>query len=278
MRRKQLFDNEYYNSLLTNPATPLVNRPLKEKKAPGSTLKMVTALAGLETGLIEPNTVIYDQGSFTKAGWPYAKCWIYGGSGGSHGAVNVAHALEVSCNYFFYELMYRMGNAQENTTLDSIGTLNEYMAMFGLNTYTGIEIGETMPNMASAEYKERSVKSQNPDASSTQTRWTDGDSIRAGIGQSLNNFTTANMSKYIATLANGGTLYKMHIIDKINNPDGSVYEDIEEVIENVHQFEQENLNIVYEGMRLVTQGSRGTLRNTFKDFPITVAGKSGTAQ
>ena len=272
------FDNEYYNSLLTNPATPLVNRPLKEKKAPGSTLKMVTALAGLETGLIEPNTVIYDQGSFTKAGWPYAKCWIYGGSGGSHGAVNVAHALEVSCNYFFYELMYRMGNAQENTTLDSIGTLNEYMAMFGLNTYTGIEIGETMPNMASAEYKERSVKSQNPDASSTQTRWTDGDSIRAGIGQSLNNFTTANMSKYIATLANGGTLYKMHIIDKINNPDGSVYEDIEEVIENVHQFEQENLNIVYEGMRLVTQGSRGTLRNTFRDFPITVAGKSGTAQ
>ena len=270
------FDNDYYNSLLQDPSTPLVNRPLSEKKAPGSTLKMVTSLAGLETGVISPNTTIYDQVSFTKAGWPYAKCWISGS--GSHGAINVSHALEVSCNYFFYETMYRMGNAQDNTTLNSIKTLNEYMTIFGLNTYTGIEIGETTPNMASAEYKERTIKSQNPDASSSQTRWTDGDSIRAGIGQSVNNFTAANMAKYIATLANGGTLYKMHIIDKVDNPDGTTFKEVEEVVENVHEFKQENLDAVYEGMLLVTQGSKGTLRNAFRDFPIDVAGKSGTAQ
>ena len=270
------FDNEYYNSLLNNPATPLVNRPLKEKKAPGSILKMVTALAGLETGVITPNTIIQDQGTFTKASWPYAKCWIH--ASGTHGSVDVSHALEVSCNYYMYETMYRMGNAQDGTTLDSINTLDEYMSMFGLNTYTGIEIGETKPNMASPEYKERSIKSQNPDATSSQTRWTDGDSIRASIGQSVNNFTTANLTKYIATLANGGTLYKMHIIDKVTNSDGSIYKKTDEIIENVHEFKKKNLDAVYKGMLLVTQGSRGTLRNAFKNFPIDVAGKSGTAQ
>ena len=270
------FDNEYYNNLLQDPSTPLVNRPVSEKKAPGSTLKMVTALAGLETGVITPYSTITDTGAFTKAGWPYAKCWAY--NSGVHGSINVSEALEVSCNYYFYETMYRMGNAQENTTLNSINTLNEYMAIFGLNTYTGIEIGETMPNMASAEYKERTVKSQNPDASSSQTRWTDGDSIRAGIGQSVNNFTSANMAKYIATLANGGTLYKMHIIDKISNPDRTLFEEVAEVIENIHEFDEENLEAVYEGMRLVTQGPKGTLRTAFKDFPIDVAAKSGTAQ
>ncbi len=270
------FDNEYYNSLLQDPSTPLVNRPVSEKKAPGSTLKMVTALAGLESGVISPYTTITDTGTFTKAGWPYAKCWA--ASSGAHGSINVSQALEVSCNFYFYETMYRMGNAQEDTTLNSINTLNEYMAIFGLNNYTGIEIGETMPNMASAEYKERTVKSQNPDASSSQTRWTDGDSIRAGIGQSVNNFTSANMAKYIATLANGGTLYKMHIIDKVSNPDGTLFEEAAEVIENIHEFDEKNLEAVYEGMRLVTQGSEGTLRNAFRDFPISVAAKSGTAQ
>ena len=98
------------------------------------------------------------------------------------------------------------------------------------------------------------------------------------IGQSVNNFTSANMAKYIATLANGGTLYKMHIIDKISNPDGTLFEEVAEVIENIHEFDEENLEAVYEGMRLVTQGPKGTLRTAFKDFPIDVAAKSGTAQ
>ena len=78
------FDNEYYNQLLNDPTTPLVNRPLKQKKAPGSTFKMVTAIAGLETGVISPLSTIRDLGSFTKAGTPYAKCWSYS-SGYTHG-------------------------------------------------------------------------------------------------------------------------------------------------------------------------------------------------
>ena len=143
---------------------------------------------------------------------------------------------------------------------------------------TGMEIGENPPSMASPSYKEEIMKWQNPEATPSQTRWTSGDTIRAAIGQSVNSFSAASMNKYIATLANGGTRYKMHLIDKVKSADGSVTQQTEEVVENIMEIDRENLDAVYEGMRLVTQGSKGTLRNVFKDFPIDVAAKSGTAE
>lgn len=271
------FNNEYYNDLLNDPTTPMVNRPLSTKKAPGSTFKMITAIAALETGIVTPSTLIRDLGVFTKAGVPYPKCWI-GGGRGSHGLVNVAHALEVSCNYYFYEAAYRMGNAGNGDTIKGITTLNEYMAAFGLNDVTGIEIGESAPNMATPEYKRQTSLMIDPELPESKTRWSDGDTIRAAIGQSVNNYTTAHMNKYIATLANGGTRYKMHLIGKIDNPDGTTSEKFEPVVENILEIKPENLEAVYKGMLLVTQGSQGTLRNVFKNFPVDVAAKSGTAQ
>ena len=272
------FNNSYYNQLLEDTNTPLVNRPLKQKKAPGSTFKMVSAIAGLETGTITPSTVITDKGVFKDAGTPWARCWIYSNNGGTHGSINVAHALEVSCNYFFYELGYRMGNAENGTTAQSIATLNEYMAGFGLNSVTGIELEEYGPTMASPYYKERTIKTYNPDATSSQTRWTDGDTIRAFIGQSINSYTPAQMNRYIATLANGGTLYQYHLVDKVVNSDGTIYEEKDEVIENQMDLKEENLAAVYEGMYLVANGEKGTMRTAFKDLPVTVAAKTGTAQ
>ncbi|MDO4531428.1 MAG: penicillin-binding transpeptidase domain-containing protein, partial [Bacillota bacterium] len=109
------FNNSYYNDLLQDGNTPLVNRPLKQKKASGSTFKMITALAGLESGTITPETMITDKGVFKDTGVPYARCWIYSNTGGTHKSLNVSQALEVSCNYFFYELAYRMGNATTGT-------------------------------------------------------------------------------------------------------------------------------------------------------------------
>lgn len=273
------FNNEYYNKLLEDPATPLVNRPLMQKKAPGSTLKMITAIAGLESGVIDPTTTIKDEGVFTKAGTPYARCWLYSKSGATHGYVDVSHALEVSCNYFFYNVGYLLGGETDNpTSLKGITILDEYMDAFGLNSKTGIEINENAPTMASPSYKEEVVKWQNPEAASSQTRWTSGDTIRAAIGQSVNSFTAASMNKYIATLANGGTRYKMHLLDSVRTSDGTVVSKADEEVENVIDVKKENLDAVYEGMKLVTQGPEGTLRNVFKDFPIDVAGKSGTAE
>ena len=271
------FDNNYYSFLLENPTTPLVNRPLRQEKAPGSTFKMITALSALETGVITPTTIIQDLGLFTKAGVPYARCWIYS-NGGTHGNVNVSTALEVSCNYFFYETTYRMGNQSTGSAEKSIKTLNKYMAAFGLDDYSGIEIGESEPNMASPEYKEEIIKWQNPDATVSQTRWSDGDNIRAAIGQSVNNYAPSHMTKYIATLANGGTRYTMHLIDKVEESNGAIVEKKDPVIEKVTPFQDANLQAVYKGMLLVTQGAKGTLRGVFRDFPIDVAGKSGTAQ
>ncbi|WMI81256.1 penicillin-binding transpeptidase domain-containing protein [Anaerotignum sp. MB30-C6] len=272
------FNNAYYNNLLQDGNTPLVNRPLKQKKAPGSTFKMITALAGLETGAIGPNTYIRDLGLYKDAGTPYARCWIYSNTGGTHGSVDVAKALEVSCNYFFYEVAYRMGNAKEGNTNEGITTLNEYMAAFGLNALTGLELDEYAPTMASPYYKERTVKTFNPDATTSQTRWTDGDTIRAAIGQSVNSFTPAQVTKFISTLANGGTLYRLHLISHLQNPDGSLYYRVDETIENVTNFQEENLQKVYQGMYQVTTGARGTLRHSFRDFPVKVAAKTGTAE
>ncbi len=272
------FNNSYYNALLEDMNTPLVNRPLKQKKAPGSTFKMIPALAGLETGIITPRTVIQTKGIFKDASTPYARCWYYSNTGGTHGALSVDHALEVSCNYFFYELGYRMGNAKSGTTEQSIATLNEYMTAFGLSTVTGIELEEYSPTMASPYYQERIIKTSNPDATVSQTRWKDGDTIRAFIGQSVNSYTPAQMNRYIATLANGGTLYQYHLVDKVTNPDGSVYEQKEEVVENIIPLQEQNLQAVYQGMYLVSYGARGTLRTAFTDLPVKVASKSGTAQ
>lgn len=273
------FNNEYYNKLLEDPTTPLVNRPLMQKKAPGSTLKMITAIAGLETGVITPDTQIRDKGVFKDAGTPYANCLIYSLNGSTHGYVDVSHALEVSCNYFFYEVGYQLGNDTENPrSLKGITILDEYYDAFGLNSPTGVEIGESAPSMASPSYKEEVIKWQNPEATSSQTAWTSGDTIRAAIGQSVNSFSAASMNKYVATLANGGTRYKMHLLDKVKSSDGTVTEEVEETVENVLEIAPENLEAVYEGMLLVTQGSKGTLRNVFKDFPIDVAAKSGTAE
>lgn len=273
------FDNAYYNQLVMDTETsPLYNRPMREKKAPGSTFKMVTALAGLETGVITPKTHIRDEGIYTKASRPHPKCWIYGGGGGTHGSIDVAKALEVSCNYFFYETAFRMGNAEEGTTEQSITTLNEYMAAFGLNHKTGIEIGEAEPTMASPDSKEHSIRTLNPEATSTQIYWSDGDSVRTAIGQSVNSYAPIHLNKYIATLANGGTKYKMHLISKIENPDGTIDTKVDEVVENVLELQPENLAAVFRGMLQVTTGINGTLRGVFADFPVQVAAKSGTAQ
>ncbi|PKM51396.1 MAG: hypothetical protein CVV02_07265 [Firmicutes bacterium HGW-Firmicutes-7] len=271
------FNSLYYEQLLNDPTTPLINRPLMERKAPGSTLKMLSAITGLEAGIITPSTQINDLGIFKSAGLPYAKCLIYSRYGGTHGAVNVSKAIEVSCNYFFYETAYRMGNAKAGTTLNSISLFNDYMKKFGLDDYSGVEIEEYKPKIASPKAKENAVKRLDKDATASQMQWMDGDTIRSAIGQSYNSFTVIHIAKYIATLANGGTRYKLNLVKGIkgeNDEINKVFPTVEEEL----QIAPQNLKAVYEGMLGVTSGSRGTLRNAFAGFPIQVAAKTGTAE
>lgn len=267
------FDNAYYTKLNNDPTAPMNNRPFTEPRAPGSTFKPITALAGLETGIITPATTIYDKDVFTEAGKPYAQCWV----NGSHGNVDVQKSLEVSCNYFYYSISNRMG----------IETLNKYMEAFGLNVRSGVEIYELYDSsslqkypsrISSPAYKRYVELSRNPDASESDLSWKPGDTIRTAIGQSYNNYTAAILVKYTAALANGGYRYSLHFLDKITDSNGNTIEEYTPNLEQKIELKPENLEAVHKGMYRVTTGSQGTLRRDFKDFPVKVAAKSGTAQ
>ncbi len=141
--------NQYYSMLFDglDKRSMLWNRALMTTKAPGSTFKMITGIAGLEEGVITPSTTIFDTGTFTKAGEPYPRCWVLSRSGGGHGNTNLSRAIEVSCNYFFYEVAYRLSRGAVNPYVN-IDTLTKYVQIFGLDQPTGIELAETPPNVS----------------------------------------------------------------------------------------------------------------------------------
>jgi cell division protein FtsI/penicillin-binding protein 2 len=268
-------DYEYFVKQLGDPTGPLTNRPFLERRAPGSTLKMITAIAALEKGALKPTERIYDQHTFTSAGQPYLSCW----SAISHGSLNVSQALEVSCNYFFCEAAYRLGNAKNGNKLDSIGALNEYMAYFGLNSETGAEIGEYRPIMSSPDFKDSKKRQSNPDASLFERDWYDGDTVQSAIGQGFNSFTAAHMAKYFMTLATHGVRYQLHLVDNARTADGSLIQKTQpEIEESQLEIKESTWDAVYKGMLLVTEGAKGTGAGTFRGFPIRLAGKTGTAQ
>jgi penicillin-binding protein 2 len=252
------FDKNYYNKLLQDPTNPLFHRATKERRAPGSTFKMISAMAGLEEGVINKNTIIRCLGIFNKI-TPSAKCWVYTAYHTTHGNENVAEALRDSCNYFFYEVGLRLGKDEDGNYIPIVGInkLNEYVKKFGLNTKSGIELYEYQP--------------KNPT----------NDPIRSAIGQDMNNYTPVQLARYIATLANGGTNYELNIVDKITKNNGMIFEDRTPNIDTVSNFNPDNLATVYSGMLKVTtkqNGVRGTAYSIFKDLPIKVAGKTGTSQ
>lgn len=141
--------NSYYSMLQDgiDQRNVLWNRALMTAKAPGSTFKMISALAGLEEGVVDTTTTINDSGPYTKVGTPYPKCWFFTNNGYGHGTVDVHRALEVSCNYYFYEVAYRLG-LKYGMPYGAIDIFTKYSEMFGLGQKTGIELDETPPNVS----------------------------------------------------------------------------------------------------------------------------------
>ena len=191
---------EEWNQYLNNEAHPLLDKTIQSAYAPGSIFKMVTAIAGLESGSITLNDRINDVGQYKKYGATW-DCWYYTDYHRGHGSLNVIGAIEKSCNYFFYETADRMG----------IDNLNKYAKYFGLGTKTGIELpNETAGTLASKDY----VKS-------IKQNWNPGDTLNAAIGQGYNRFTPLQMAKYISMIANGGNKIDATIIKTIQNADGT---------------------------------------------------------
>ena len=249
---------------------PQLNKATQSTYEPGSTFKMVTAIAGLETGTITTKERINDTGVYRKYNSEW-KCWYYTSYHRGHGYQNVTQALQHSCNYFFYEVGDRMG----------ISTLSKYALHFGLGKKTGIELpSESVGSVASPETK---AKLKNGES------WYPGETLSASIGQSYNNFTPMQIAKYISTIANGGTIVKPTIIKTIldsNNTEVSK-EEIEnytneklgiDTSDDGIEINPENINIAKEGMRMATSEAGGTAYNIFKNFNVEVAGKTGSAE
>ena len=263
--------SDRWNSLVNNKAKPLLNKTIQATYEPGSIFKMVTAIAGLETGAITTKEKINDTGIY-KIGNQQYKCWYYTSYHRGHGYLNVNQALQKSCNYFFYETGLRMG----------IDNLSKYALHFGLGKKTGIELpSESAGTVASKETKQNSNREDK--------NWYQGDTAISSIGQGDNNYTPMQIARYISAIANGGTVVNPTIIKTILNSDGTEIskEEIRNYTNEVLgidttddgiQISQESMNVAREGMRMAASEAGGTAYNVFKNFKVEVAGKTGSAE
>ncbi|MDR2547705.1 MAG: penicillin-binding protein [Lachnospiraceae bacterium] len=240
-------DAAYYSMLLNDLSRPMFNYATQQRTAPGSTLKMVSATAGILEGIIGAQSSFTCNGIFEEV-YPPPRCWIY--PGGRHGTLNLAAAVTHSCNVYFYEIGYRAGMFDgAHSSDEGIRVLSRYIDMFGLNAVTGIEVDEAMPHPSTI------------------------DAVRSMIGQGNANFTTVGLARYVTAVANNGICYDLTLIDKITDPIGNLLVKNEAVIRNTIPLADSEWNSIHQGMRQVVER-----RSYFDDLAVLVAGKTGTAQ
>lgn len=260
---------ENYNEILKDPLTPLFNRALDATYPPGSVYKPVMVVAAIDSGLINSATLIEDKGIFDPDNSPDNKydkfqptCLTYSLLGYTHGPINAAQALKVSCNYFFYDL----GDRIKLSIMDNNGK------MMGLGESTGIELPESTGHRANAETKAELFEGE--DGS-----WYQGDQILAAIGQSEHRFTPMQLCVYVSTLATQGDRYRATFLNRIVSSDNrSLLKESQVELMSHLDISDEAYMSYMQGMCMVTQESGGTAYSTFRDYPIQVAGKTGTAE
>lgn len=255
-----LFEN--YSTLLEDKTAPLFNRALQAAYPPGSTYKMSMVVAGIDAGEITRHTHIEDKGVFTKYAGFSPKCLRFTSSGKTHGSIDCTDALKCSCNYFFYVLGDRLDLEAIDNTAKGLG----------LGEPTGIELYEALGHRANEETKAKLYTGEN-------AKWYQGDQVVASIGQSENKFTPIQLCSYVTTLVNQGTRYKATFLDRVVSSDyRSVFLENTVQIQSEMAMSDEAHAAVAEGMRKVANVSGGTAYKIFKDYPITVCAKTGTAQ
>jgi penicillin-binding protein 2 len=247
--------NENYNALISNPANPLLNRALNGTYAPGSTFKVGMVAAGISNGTLTSSTRIFCGGQYTYYSDYQPKCWVYPGA---HYEVNAAYSLQVSCNCYFYELGRVMG----------IEKMNEYCRAYGLGEYTGIELGEKKGILAGPDYRDENGLAG----------WTAGNTISAAIGQSDNAFTPLQLSCYISTVLNGGTRYSARLLYQVKEyGTGNIVFKPESEALNTVELTDDAMYAVRQGMKQMIANS-STASYYMRNVPVTVGGKTGTAQ
>ena len=247
-----------YNDLAEDPLTPMLNRALQGLYAPGSTFKMAVAAGALEEGAITRTEKIQDTGRYKH----YERiedqpmCWYYRQYGGTHGWVNVSEAIRDSCNVFFYETGLRLG----------IDKIDQYASLFGLGKTTGLELYEEAGEVAGPETSQRH-----------EQPWYEGDTMYAAIGQGNTKVTPIQLANYVSTLVNGGHHYPTHLKKTVKSNDFSqVVEEYQPVVLDEIGLDEDNLAAIKQGMGMVA--SEGSVSWYFKDLPVKVGAKTGTAQ
>ncbi len=243
-------DADYYASLNSDLSLPLYNHATQQKTAPGSTFKMLMSAAGLNEGVISTSEKILDKGVYENIS-PSPACWIYNSSHTTHGSINVSQALRDSCNYFFYEVGYRLSTDSSGyNEKKGLETIQEYAEMFGLNEKSGVEISESEPTVAT-EYP-----------------------ITASIGQSNNSYTLTQLSRYVTAVASSGTLYKYTLLSKVTDADGNVLKEYSPKVESqIDELSDTTWDAIHKGMRMVVKE-----HDEFDSLKTKAAGKTGTAQ
>lgn len=240
-------DSAYFSRLQNDLSQPLYNNATQAQKAPGSTFKPITAVAGLEEGAISLEETIECTGIYEEVAQPI-RCWI---SPGHHGELDIVGGLQNSCNFFFSEVAHRLSTDEHGVynTGKGLEVLKRYASMFGLDHDSGVEISERDPEIS------------------------DIDPERSAMGQGTHSYTNVQLSRYVAALANRGTVFELSLLDRETDSDGNLVRDFTPEASDHIYIQDSTWEAVSQGMRNVITNNR-----IFNDLQIEIAGKTGTAQ
>ena len=252
-----------YDDLLKEPYAPMFNRALMQAYPPGSTYKMNTAIAAINAGIISRFTTVEDKGVYDRYEDYQPVCYLYTSSHMTHGVINCAQALAVSCNYFFYEAGRLTGWDRMDQTAKALG----------LGEPTGVELPETTGWRANPDSKKELYSDP------AYQVFTIGDTLSMAIGQSENRFSPMQLAVYTSALANRGTRYKASFLNRIISADYQtlLYEMKPTVVEQL-SISDEAYEVYTSGMRQAVTARNGTANKVFGDYPIAVCAKTGTAE
>jgi len=235
--------SEDFNKLLSDPNNPLNDRAFQGIYPPGSTVKPAIAVAALELGKLEPDEHIFCARTYYKYPDYTPSCMGY------HRSIPLKTALSKSCNYFFFEMGYRLG----------LENINKYFKLFGLGTKTGVDIHDSAGLLVE-----------------DTTYGIGGNTLQAAIGQ-MNAFTPLQLAVYVSTMANEGVRYKASLIDRVVSYDMSkTYRETKPEVVEKFTITESVIKAVKEGMLSVTEDGTGSA--VFKKYPIQIGGKTGTSQ
>ncbi|MBR2765247.1 MAG: peptidase [Blautia sp.] len=240
-------DTDYYASLALDLSSPFFNKATQQTTAPGSTMKLLSTITGMQEGVINENTLFECTGSFDLVQPPIA-CWnTYG-----HGSIDVRTALQESCNYFFNMVGFLLGRVGDDQFSEnqSLRAIQKWAAQLGLDKKTGIQINEASPHVS------------------------DSLAVPSYMGQGTHLYTTTQLARYASVIGNRGTVYQLTLLDKVISPEGKVIEEFEPmVINRMDDVSDSVWQVLEDGMTRVVK-THSQFNNVNMDF----CAKTGTAQ